>query len=566
VAITALRPAPPARGQLKLSVLPPDKSDVTGTLALAPDGRTLAFVALDSESTAHLWLRRLDDTTPHMLAGTEHAAYPFWSPDGRSLGFFAESGLKRIDLAGGAPRTLAPAADPRGGTWNTAGVIVFAPNPGDGLFKVPAQGGTVERVTTLDTRRQEISHRWPTFLPDGTHVLFMNRTPQQLDERLALSVVAIEGPEAGKPRTLTASDSPGAYVDGRLYFARGLTLFSQPFDVRRLELTGEMTPTIEHVWSDVNMDGLYAVSMVSGVSAYRDSETADSQFAWFDRTGKMLGPVGPAGAADPELSPDGRFLSYDMSDRTSPGATSTGLWMLDLERGARTRLSGSSRVDTIATWSPDGRRIIFSSDRAGSVDLYERSLGQTTERELLKSNLWKYPESWSPDGRHLLFTQLDPQSRTDLWILPLDGSKPTPFVKTNADEIVGRFSPDGRWVAYASNDSGRLEVYVRTFPLSDARWQVSVNGGSNPMWRADGRELFYLALDNRMMSATVTTKGAAFEAAVPVELFKVRVARSSAAVVGGDRFYAVTGRGDRFIVNQWKSDVRASAITVVVNR
>jgi Tol biopolymer transport system component len=242
------------------------------------------------------------------------------------------------------------------------------------------------------------------------------------------------------------------------------------------------------------------------------------------------------------------------------------VWTLDLERGTRTRISSSPRIDTMATWSPDGTRIIFTSDRAGSFDLYEKVLGQAAEREVLKSSLWKYPESWSPDGRHLLFTQLDPKSRTDLWVLPLGGGKPTPFVNTDADEVVGRFSPDGRWVAYASNESGRLEVYVRAFPLADRRWQVSASGGTNPLWRADGRELFFLALDNRVMSVAVNSTSGTFESAVPVELFQVRLGKSSGAVMGGDRYYAVTSRGDRFIVKQFNSDVRASAVTVVVNR
>ncbi len=562
VMIAVVRPVPRATERLRLSVLPPDKIDVVGTLALSPGGRMLAFVGLDADSTKRLWLRRLDEPTPHVLAGTEDAAYPFWSPDGRSLGFFAQGRLKRLDLAGGMPRTLAPAAESRGGTWNAGGTIVFAPNPGDGLFTMSAQGGAVERLTTLDAGRQEISHRWPTFLPDGTHVLFMNRTPQP-SERLALYVTAIEGTDAGKVRKLTIADSPGTYADGSLYFTRGSTLFVQPFDLRRLELTGEMTPAIERVWSDPSMDGLYAFSTAGGVFAFRDSETADSQLAWFDRSGKMLGAVGPAGANDPELSPDGRVLAYDVSDTRASGA-STGVWTLDLDRGTRTRITPSS-LDTFPTWSPDGKRIAFTSDRAGSFDLYEKTLGQTTDREVLKSPLWKYPESWSPDGRYLLFTELNPKSRTDLWVLPLDGGKATPFVSTDADEGMGRFSPDGRWITYASNESGRFEVYVRPFPLSDSRWQISVNGGSNPIWRSDGRELFYLALDNRVMSASMSSKGSTVEAGVPVELFKVRLARST-AFAGGDRFYAVTRGGDRFVVNQFNSDVRASTITVVVNR
>jgi Tol biopolymer transport system component len=218
------------------------------------------------------------------------------------------------------------------------------------------------------------------------------------------------------------------------------------------------------------------------------------------------------------------------------------------------------------TWSPDGKRIIFASDRAGSFDLYEKSVGQAPERELLKSNLWKYPESWSPDGRTLLFSQLDPKTRSDIWLLPLEGGKPTLFVGTDADEMHGRFSPDGHWVAYTSTESGRQEVYVRAFPLSDPRWQVSVAGGANPLWRRDGRELFYLTLDNRVMSAVVNARGTTFEAGVPSTLFNAGPVVRGAAALAGDRLYAVTSRGDRFLVLQLASDVRESAITLVVGR
>jgi hypothetical protein len=403
---------------------------------------------------------------------------------------------------------------------------------------VPAQGGTVTRLTTLDAGRQEVSHRWPMLLPDGKHVVFLNRTPQP-DERLALYITAIDPPDAGKIRKLTAADSPGLYADGHLYFMRGSTLFAQPFDLRRFELTGEMAPAIERVWSDPDMDGLYAFSIAGGMSAFRNSEAADSQLAWFDRSGKMLGTVGPASASDPELSPDGRLLAFDMSDTRASG-TATGLWTLDLERGTRTRIGPATRID-------------------------QKLLGQTQESALLRSSLWKYPESWSPNGRYLLFTQLDPKTKADLWLLPLEnGAKPTPFVNGDADDLHGRFSPDGRWVAYSSNESGRFEVYVRPFPASDDRWQVSVNGGTNPLWRADGRELFYLG-DNRIMSATVSSQGGKFEGGIPAALFQVRVARGS-SVGGGDRYYAVSSRGDRFIVKQFNGDVRASTITVVVSR
>jgi Tol biopolymer transport system component len=339
-------------------------------------------------------------------------------------------------------------------------------------------------------------------------------------------------------------------------------MFAQPFDLARLQLTGEKTTAFENIWADPNTDGLVAFAVSGNTFAFRTGKPS-RQLGWFDRTGKSLGLFEPRQAADPELSQDDRLLAFEIAE-TSAGGPKTGLWTSELARGNATRLGPATRNDVMPTWSPDGKRIIFASDRAGSFDLYEKPVGQAPERELLRSSLWKYPESWSPDGRYLLFSQLDPKTRSDIWLLPLDGGKPAVFVGTDADEMLARFSPDGRWVAYTSNESGRPEVYVRAFPLSDARWQVSANGGANPLWRRDGRELFYISLDNRVVSAAVNAGGTTFDAGVPSMLFNAGPLARGAAVLAGDRLYAVTSRGDRFLVVQLASDVRASAITVVV--
>jgi Tol biopolymer transport system component len=561
-----LKPAPANEGTLKLSILPPDKIDVSESLALSPDRQTIAFVGVDANAMTHLWVRRLDAIEPKLLEGTDEAAFPFWSPDGRSIGFFAGGKLKRLDLAGGAPRTLCSVSDPRGGTWNAAGVIVFAPHSGAGLFRVPAEGGAPAVLTTLDPMK-EVSHRWPRFLPDGRHVLYMNRrSSPDAQGRLSIWVTDLDAPDTRHShQVVAASESSGFLADGRLFFVRSRTVFAQPFDPARLQTTGEAAPVTDHVWVSTAMDGLVALDVSLGTLVYRSAEDRNTRFTWFDRLGRPMGALGPPGANNPSISPDGRALAYDLTDAL---ATNGGtLWTVDVERGTTTRLTTSSSDDSTPVWSPDGAQVVFSSDRAGAFDLYIKPIGQAPERVLLKSPLWKYPDSWSPDGRTLIFRQIDPQSRMDLLTLSLqDPGNPAVFVKTEADEWDARFSPDGRWVAYASNESGRSEIYVRAFPPADARWQISVEGGRQAAWRGDSAELYYVALDNRVMAVAVNGRGTTFQAARPTPLFQARIAWGGGSQSTIDRSFTANSRGDRFLINQLTSDVRASAINVVVDR
>jgi eukaryotic-like serine/threonine-protein kinase len=548
----------------RVSLLPPDDVVVTGSLAVSPDGRSVAFTGTAAESVSALWVRRLDTAEARLIPGTEHAWAPFWSPDSRSVAFFAAGSLKRVDLAGGPARTIAGVTDPRGGTWNADGLIVFAPHPDDGLYTVPAEGGALARLTSLDAERQEVSHRWPHFLPDGRHVLFMNRSATG-QGRLAIYGISIEAP--GTMKRIVVARSGGLYSDGRLLFLAAKTVLAQRFDPATLAVSGDPVPLAEDVWFDPNMDGLNAFSAAGGSFVFRSGRGGDSRFVLFDRTGKRLDHIGPPNAAGPAFSPDGRLLAFSLTD---PEENSDRLWLLDLARGSAAHLTATPRNDTSPVWSPDGRRIIFSSDRAGTFNLYERSIGgPATDREMLKAPGWQWPRSWSPDGRTLLFDQTSPATRSDIWMLPLDHASGTPgaaqpvaFVSTEADECCGRFSPDGRWVAYMSTESGRQQVYVRPFPRGEERWQVSTDGGHDPAWTAGGRELVFLSHDSRLMAVKVSTTGGRFEAPMPVPLFHVR-ARPKTNLT--DWSFVPMPAGDRFLVSELITDVRTSTLHLHLN-
>ncbi len=551
-----LRPEPSAAPVYRLSILPPEKTASYGTLALSPDGQRLAFTGVGPDGTTTLWIQPLDSLTARPLPGTENATDPFWSPDGRSLGFFAQRKLKRIDLAGGPPEVLCDASDPRGGTWSRDGVIVFAPNGGDGLYRISASGGALARVTRLDGSRREISHRWPHFLPDGRRFLYMNRIPSGPD-RLTVEVASLDSKERTR---LFAADSSAEYARGRLVFQRESTLLTQPFDPARLRLSGRPFPADEGVWSGVgSVDGLVGFSTSEmGLLAYRrGSRASDGRLTWFDRTGRDLGTLGSSGSEGFSLSPDGGRAILAV---TAAGGE-VSLWLTDVAGGKTSRLAvGSSPI-----WTHDGRRIIFASDRSGQYDLYEKAVdGVEKETLLYSSPYWKFAESCSPDGRSLLFRQDDPKTGIDLWVLPITGDrKPFPFLQTESDESLARFSGDGRWIAYVSNESGRDEVYVQSFPASPSgvKTQISVNGGSVPEWGPNQKEIFYLAADNRVMASDVTVADGRFQAGLPKPLFQARPLPTWRTPIG----FAVTPQGDRFLMNTLVGNRPSSAVTLLIN-
>jgi eukaryotic-like serine/threonine-protein kinase len=567
VAATALatwmfvRPLPPDRRQLALSVVPLSGTDLQGAPSLAPDSRAVAFAASDATGRTTLFVRAFDSHVARAIAGTEGAELPFWSPDNRSLGFFAHGKLWRIDLDGGSPRIIAPIADPRGATWNADGVIVLAPNPDDGLYRVSADGGALTPVTRLDRAKGEISHRWPRFLPDGKHVLFLKRVAVAGPTRYVITSVAIDG---GETRELLEADSWAVVDGGRLMFQRGTTVYAQPFDVGRLELTGEAVPILDQRWNNsIVTAGFVGFDAAGGILAARSGVDSAVALDWFDRSGKIVGSLAASGGSDVTISPDGRYVAYNR-----PGEISAvvDLWLLDVARNSQTKLGSAT---TSPAWSPRSDRLAYSVVRSGTFDLFTKAIAPgSPEHELLHTDGMKAARSWSPDGRHILFNAVDRKTRMDLWVInAAEPHGPRVLIGGEADQGDGQFSPDGSWIAYVSNESGRPEIYLCRFDVPGTARQVSTAGGAQPQWRADGRELYYLAPDNQLMAVPIAVDGPRLTPGAPSALFRIRTNEMPARQMGAvaNRIYSAAPRGDRFVISHLPADAPVSTIDLLFN-
>jgi Tol biopolymer transport system component len=545
----------------RLDVLTPPTSDAF-SFALSPDGRQLVFVA-NGEKGSQLWLRPLDQVRAQPFAGTEGANYPFWAPDGHSVGFFADGKLKRFDLIGGVVQVVADAPYARGGTWNPDGVIVFAPSAADPLMRVAATGGTVAPVTRLAAGQG--SHRWPQFLPDGRRFLFLMATGQP--QTRGVYVGSLDG---GEPTRVMPAETAAAYAaPGFLLLVSQGLLAAYPFDAARATVAAEPIPVAQGVGTDDGaFHSAFSVS-AQGVLAHRAGAGARRQLVWIDRTGKMLGGIGsPDESAHqgPELAPDGQRVALM---RTVQG--NFDVWLIDVGRGVPSRFTFDVAIDGTPIWSPDGSRVVFRSTRKGVYDLFEKPVsGTADEQPLLVTPQGKSPLDWSRDGRFLLYSMQDSKTATDLWALPLMGErKPFAVLQSSSDEIEGQFSPDGRWVAYASNESGRYEIYIRTFPEAGGKWQISAAGGVQPRWRRDGHELFYVAPDTRLMAVPIrlAPDTHTLDAGTPVPLFPTRLATGGNISPAGflaRAQYAVAPDG-RFLMNVAADEAVTSAITIVQN-
>lgn len=544
----------------RLSVLPPERTTFLGGysaphLALSPDGRRLAFVPTPIGGRALLWIRALDSVTSTPIAGTDGATFPFWSPDGRRLAFFADGKLKTIDPQGGPAHVVCDAPDSRGGAWGADGTIVFTPQLVGPLYRVSANGGEPVAVTKLEPSRQEVSHRLPNFLPDGRHFTFLvqSGTP-------ATSNVRVGSLDSDETHALGIVGSEAIYAQGFLVFRRDESLMVQPFDLSTRQLAEDPVSLGDQVAlrNTVYGDGVFSVAE-NGTLAYWHGGTLLTDITWFNRNGEPLGqlPGGPSHFSL-ALSPDEQTVVVEAIDDVNQVGN---LWMIDVVSGIRSRItSGSANWGPV--WSPDGRRIAFGSLRNGPSSLYERPvMGAGAERLLLgDADYFIGATDWSSDGRSILIQDL---TRFKLGILPLEG-EPTlkPLLQSSFDEGDGRWSPDGRWLAYTSNESGVWDVYVQPFPALDRKWRISPDGGSQPKWRADGKELYYVGPDQRLMAVPVTADSG-FRAGVPTALFPLRMVPFPPTQPRQQ--YAVAANGDRFLVNTFVEPLVPPPVTIVLN-
>jgi eukaryotic-like serine/threonine-protein kinase len=558
VAVWLRRPAVDPR-TYRLSVLPPEKTDLSTTSlpALSPDGRYLSFTA-EQDGKTQLWVRDLGALESRMLPGTDAAHDAFWAPDSRWLGFFASGKLKKVDIAGGPAVNVCDASNGRGGTWSQNGVIVYTPAGADALWRVPAGGGTPVPLTRLDEAAGDASHRFPWFLPDGRHYLYTVRGGDE-----AKSGIYAGDLESTQRLRIVAAISNVAYAPpGYILFGRERTLMAQPFDAGALRTTGDAFPVAGYVdFAEARIQSRFSVSQ-TGILAYTSGGARrENRIAWLDRSGKEMGTLGPPLAAQRlRISPDGGTVAVDRFD----AAVGTfDLWLHDLARATDSRFTFDSANDRGPVWSPDGSRIAFLTTRNGKAGIYQKAANGAGKEELIVEAPSGRPSDWSPDGRFLVYSSTTPQTQADIWVLPFDGDrKPYPFLQTRFNERIARFSPDGHWLAYDSDESGRFEVYVQAFPAKEGKWQLSSGGGTRPVWSRNGKELFFLSAENRMIAVDVRS-GAKFEHGTPRMLFEAHLTATTEFDVAADaqRFLMVRTSGLDFsppvtVVLNWLAGVK----------
>ena len=567
-----LSAAPKRTAVLRLSILPPDGTSFE-SFAVSPDGRALAFTSFQNGKLM-LWVRMLDSLEAKPLAGTDFASSPFWSPDSRSIGFFTPSKLKTVDIAGGPAQDVADVVVGRGGAWSPEGVIVFCPRPIGILHQVAAAGGTPHPVTSLDLARAEAAHAFPQFLPGGRHFLYLAAS-----SRPGESSIRVGSLDSTTSKVLLNADTSAAYAPvlrghpASLLFVHDGALMAQPFDTRRMELSGEPTVVVPEVRYQRWHEARFSVSD-NGVLLYHGGRAGNHQFGWFDRQGRLLAEVGPRNDyLSFRLSPDERHVVVNRLD--DPDTVFPTIWVMDLLReGAVFRFTdtGVAMAEFTHAWSPDSREILFSRGDDRGMRLLRQALNGGTARIVIDTEGPKFPSDWSSDGQVIAYGSQWPDYRyMHIWIVALSASEhqhtARPFLQHSHGEFSAHFSPANEgepphWLAYMSNETGRYEVYVRDFPTGNYKWQISNQGGLHPQWRSDGRELFYVTLDGTLMAVAVTP-GPTFEFGAPQRLFETGLLFLPQYKIWMDQ-YAVSRDGDRFLLNRRVPEADAGAITAVI--
>jgi serine/threonine protein kinase len=531
-------------------ILPPPKYEFAGfwTAPISPDGRFLAFVAASSDGPIQLWIRPVDSLTAKPLPGTNGALNPFWSSDSLWIGFFSNNKLKKISVNGGAPLDICESAYGRGGTWGPDGTILFVPDIGVPVYSVPASGGTPVAATQLDKSLQEVAHRWPVFLPDGKHFVFLSRGSEN-----AIYAASLGSTER---KLILKNDSNVLYaLPGYLLFVRNRVLMAQPFDATRLELAGPAIPIAEDVpvYGAIQL-ALFSVSQ-NGILSVQTQLGKIVQPVWVDRFGKTLDLLGePAMFESLRVSPNGEKVAFVVDD---PQEGSPNIWVYDAQGHQKTRLTFGPTATQSPIWSPDGNRIVFLSNLKGSPHLFTifaTGVGQV--EPLLPSDQYEIPSSWSPDGSYLAFMRriLSGKGHWNLWILPMSGDKkPYQLLDSNYDQANATFSSDGKWLAFQSNETGGYEIYLVPFPNATSKLAVSTNGGRGPRWSPDGKELYYRAADGTVMAASLQNGKAGLQVTATHPLFKSRYS------------FDVSHDGKRFLTFRDVENQPVAPITLITN-
>jgi len=568
LAVSSYRQRPASTGPIHVDIAVPKGSRLlstgiaAGPVVVSPDGITLAWVAVDETGTSLLWTRRLDQPEAQSLPGTDGAKRPFWSPDSKSLGFFARQTLNKISILGGSPLALTSVADPRGGSWGTNGTILFAPNFVGPIMSIPESGGEPRPVTELDETRREQTHRFPFFLPDGKSFLYLARTTSGGSG--VEPPIKIGDTETDESKVLVNAASNPVFASGYVLYARQSNLMAQALDPESKTILGDPVPITDRVLNDTGFSRAVFSASQTGLLAFEPGSAVSllSDLVWLDREGTVVETIGePALFSGVSLSPDETTAAVRIAEVSGVND----LWLIDLNRSLRTRFtfSDQSKAEDVSNfaWSPDGRRIAFGSNSTGNYDIYTKSVSGTGEPNLVHDeevDLWVY--DWSRDGRWIVYTR-STAGGEDSFAIAVDGdpAEPITLLDSPYNEWPVTFSPDVKWLAYCSDESGRREIYIRTFPELDSKWQVSTSGGDHPIWRDDGKAIFYLSPAGMVVETSVEAVNGGLRIGEENHLFRYQVAG------GGEYSFAPSQGGNRFLVTLPKEQSTSSRLSLILN-